>query len=106
MRRGWMGLLRANPDAEDNEEWITPLSREAVRRVDRSGGTFLHTSRTNPGKVKPSEIPDFLREPGKTYEGLQDLTPHILNVIDKFGIDCLIPIGGDDTLSYASRLHH
>ncbi|MBL8095416.1 MAG: 6-phosphofructokinase, partial [Anaerolineales bacterium] len=75
-----------------------------VRRVDRSGGTFLHTSRTNPGKVKPNEIPEFLREPGKIYEGLQDLTPHILNVIDKFGIDCLIPIGGDDTLSYGERL--
>jgi len=104
IRRGWMGLLRANPDLDDNEEWITPLSREAVRRVDRSGGTFLHTSRTNPGKVKPNEIPEFLREPGKIYEGLQDLTPHILNVIDKFGIDCLIPIGGDDTLSYGERL--
>ncbi|MBL8095745.1 MAG: 6-phosphofructokinase, partial [Anaerolineales bacterium] len=76
IRRGWMGLLRANPDLDDNEEWITPLSREAVRRVDRSGGTFLHTSRTNPGKVKPNEIPEFLREPGKIYEGLQDLTPH------------------------------
>lgn len=104
IRRGWMGLLRYNPDNGDNHEWVMPLDRETVRRVDRTGGTFLHTSRTNPGAVKPGEIPEFLREEGKTYDKQQDLTPHILNAIDKLGIHCLIPIGGDDTLSYGERL--
>ncbi|NWF69875.1 MAG: ATP-dependent 6-phosphofructokinase [Chloroflexi bacterium] len=106
IRRGWMGLLRYNLDAEDNKKWVIPLDREAVRRVDRSGGTFLHTSRTNPGKVKDKDIPDFLREPGKTYDTAQDMTPHVLKVIEKLGINCLIPIGGDDTLSYGERLSH
>src|SRR5512140_1219448 len=73
IRRGWRGLLAANPDDENScEEWFLPLERETVRRIDRSGGTFLHTSRTNPGKVKVSEIPEFLRDPNKTYEELND----------------------------------
>jgi 6-phosphofructokinase len=105
IRRGWLGLLQANPNDEESlSEWTTPLTREVVRRIDRTGGTFLHTSRTNPGKVKPDEMPDFLRETGKTYEGVQDFTPHVLKVIEKLGIDYLIPIGGDDTLSYGERL--
>lgn len=102
VRRGWMGLVAYNPDnLEDSEGWVTPLTREAVRRVDRSGGTFLHTSRTNPSKMKNKDIPEFLRDKS---EGVRDLTPHVLNVINKLGIDCLIPIGGDDTLSYGERL--
>ncbi len=105
LRRGWLGLLQANPKDEDSvKEWTVPLTREAVRRIDRTGGTFLHTSRTNPGKVKPDEIPEFLREEGKTYDAVQDFTPHVLEVIEQLGIDCLIPIGGDDTLSYGERL--
>jgi 6-phosphofructokinase len=104
IRRGWRGLLQFNPDADDNKQWVVPLELESVRRVDRTGGTFLHTSRTNPGSVKPNEIPEFLCEPEKTYDKPQDLTPHILNVVSKLGIDCLIPIGGDDTLSYGERL--
>ncbi|CAG1005671.1 MAG: ATP-dependent 6-phosphofructokinase [Anaerolinea sp.] len=106
IRRGWMGLLRYNPDADDNKRWIIPLDREAVRRVDRSGGTFLHTSRTRPSNVKGDDMPDFLKEPGKTYDKPQDCTPHILKVIEKLGIDCLVPIGGDDTLSYGEDLSH
>ncbi len=102
VRRGWMGLVAYNPDnLEDSEGWVTPLTRETVRRVDRSGGTFLHTSRTNPSKMKNKDIPEFLRDKS---EGVRDLTPHVLNVISKLGIDCLIPIGGDDTLSYGERL--
>jgi 6-phosphofructokinase 1 len=104
IRRGWMGLVQVNPDNGDNQRWVMPLDKESVRRVDRTGGTFLHTSRTNPAKMKSGEIPDFLREPGKTYDEKVDLTPHVLNVIAKLGIDCLIPIGGDDTLSYGERL--
>jgi len=106
IRRGWKGLLQYNPDAEDNSSWVAPLDKEHVRRIDRTGGTFLHTSRTNPGSVKPADIPEFLLEPGKTYDKPVDLTPHILNVIDKLGIQCLIPIGGDDTLGYGERLSH
>ncbi len=102
VRRGWMGLVAYNLDnLEDSEGWVTPLTRETVRRVDRSGGTFLHTSRTNPSKMKNKDIPEFLRDKS---EGVRDLTPHVLSVINKLGIDCLIPIGGDDTLSYGERL--
>ena len=107
IRRGWRGLVQYNPDdPETSGRWITPLTKEAVRRIDRTGGTFLHTSRTNPTNVKPSEIPEFLREPDKTYDKPQDLTPHVCNVIDRLGINCVIPIGGDDTLSYGERLSH
>ena len=106
VRRGWRGLVQINPEAATDQEWVIPLDKTSVRRIDRTGGTFLHTSRTNPGSMKPDEIPEFLREPGQVYDKPQDLTPHILNVIDKLEIDCLIPIGGDDTLSYGERLAH
>ncbi|HVU13017.1 MAG TPA: ATP-dependent 6-phosphofructokinase [Phototrophicaceae bacterium] len=104
IRRGWMGLVQIDPDDMDNQKWAMPLDKEAVRRVDRTGGTFLHTSRTNPASVKPSEIPEFLCEAGKPYDKPQDLTTHVVKVIEKLGIDCLIPIGGDDTLGYGERL--
>ncbi|MCC7448172.1 MAG: ATP-dependent 6-phosphofructokinase [Anaerolineae bacterium] len=104
IRRGWMGLVQYNPDGGENQRWIMPLDKEAVRRVDRSGGTFLHTSRTNPSNVKPNDIPEFLRESGKTYDKPQDLTTHVMRVIEKVGIDCLLPIGGDDTLSFGEAL--
>jgi 6-phosphofructokinase 1 len=108
IRRGWAGLLEYRVEQSDaeNEPYVIKLNRELVRRIDRTGGTFLHTSRTNPGKVKPDAIPDFLREEGKEYTEPSDFTPHVLQVIEKLGIDCLIPIGGDDTLSYGERLHH
>jgi len=107
VRRGWAGLLEYNLDDESSSErCVLPLDRETVRRVDRSGGTFLHTSRTVPGKVKPKNLPAFLRHEGEAYPELVDCTPHVLRVIEKLGIDCLIPIGGDDTLSYGERLHH
>jgi 6-phosphofructokinase len=76
-----------------------------VRRVDRTGGTFLHTSRTNPSKVAPNHIPEFLRDPDAPEPTEpQDFTPHVLKVIERLELDALIPIGGDDTLSYAERL--
>jgi 6-phosphofructokinase 1 len=76
----------------------------SVRTIDRSGGTILHTSRTNPAKVKPNEVPAFLRAqaPG---DGPFDLTSHVLRVLEHQGLDVLIPIGGDDTLSYGLRMH-
>jgi 6-phosphofructokinase 1 len=105
IRRGWAGLLQPNLDAEDNAQWIAPLTRESVRRIDRTGGTFLHTSRTNPGKVKPGDIPEHLRT-ATAPSGATDFTPHVLKVVERYGIDCLIAIGGDDTLSYAERMSH
>ncbi len=107
IRRGWAGLVQYNPDLDsENRHWVEPLTKDTVRRVDRTGGTFLHTSRTNPSNIKPSDVPEFLRESGKTDDKPVDLTPHVLRVIEKLGIDCLIPIGGDDTLSYGEFLSH
>ncbi|MCL5997820.1 MAG: 6-phosphofructokinase, partial [Chloroflexi bacterium] len=108
IRRGWGGLLNYNvDDPSAQSEWIVPLDKQRVRTIDRTGGTFLHTSRTNPGKVRPNDIPEFLREskPEGDDKGPFDFTPHVLRVLDKLGIDVLVPIGGDDTLSYAERLH-
>ncbi|MDJ0767906.1 MAG: 6-phosphofructokinase [Ilumatobacter sp.] len=105
IRKGWGGLLYTQPDDRHSvAEHMVPLDRARVRTVDRSGGTFLHTSRTNPGKVRTSEVPHFLM--GEIEgDGPHDLTAHALRVIESQGIDVLIPIGGDDTLSYALRMH-
>ncbi|MCP4304625.1 MAG: phosphofructokinase [bacterium] len=105
IRRGWGGLLNANPDDPGSwDDHMIDLTPEKVRTVDRTGGTFLHTSRTHPGKVSPEDVPDFLAD-RIDGEGPFDFTDHALRVIDKLGIDVLIPIGGDDTLSYGLRLH-
>jgi ATP-dependent phosphofructokinase / diphosphate-dependent phosphofructokinase len=105
IRRGWGGLLNANPDDPDTlAENFVRLDPNVVRTVDRTGGTFLHTSRTNPGKVRSSEVPDFLADQA-SGEGPHDFTTHVLKVLDAQGIDVLIPIGGDDTLSYGLRMH-
>ena len=105
IRRGWGGLLGTNPDDPESVATnLVPLDPVAVRTVDRSGGTFLHSSRTNPGKVKPADVPDFLAG-SVSGDGPHDLTAHALKVIEHAGIDVLIPIGGDDTLSYGLRMH-
>jgi len=104
IRRGWAGLLECQPDQRKSvDKHTVKLDYKHVRTIDRSGGTFLHTSRTNPSKVSPADTPDFLADQIKGDEP-QDFTPHVLGVIEKLGIDALIPIGGDDTLSYALRL--
>ncbi len=105
VRRGWGGLAYYNPDDPEvtGKDLIT-LDPSVVRTIDRTGGTFLHTSRTNPGKVRPEEIPDFL-DVTVGDQGYADLTPHVLRVLEERKIDVLIPIGGDDTLSYGLRLH-
>ncbi len=105
IRRGWGGLLNANPDDPDTTRTsFMALDPVRVRTVDRSGGTFLHTSRTNPANVRPAEVPEFLADRAEG-EGPFDFTDHVLRVLEAQGIDVLIPIGGDDTLSYALRMH-
>jgi 6-phosphofructokinase len=105
IKRGWGGLVAVNPeDGRAGSDYLIQLNPPYVRTVDRTGGTFLHTSRTNPSKVRSSELPDFLSGT-VTGDGPYDLTEHVLRVLEAYGIDVLIPIGGDDTLSYALRLH-
>src|SRR3954464_6092993 len=105
LKRGWAALLEYDPeDDASRDEFFLPLDANAVRTIDRTGGTFLHTSRTNPSRVRASGVPPHLahRIDG---EGPFDFTDHALRVIESLGIDVLIPIGGDDTLSYALRMH-
>jgi 6-phosphofructokinase 1 len=106
IRRGWAGLLAYDLDSPVSQENnAAPLSKNDVRTIDRTGGTFLHTSRTNPGRVKPHDVPEFLQGQGKgDAEGTLDFTEHVMRVVERLGIDWLVPIGGDDTLSYAERL--
>jgi 6-phosphofructokinase 1 len=110
IRRGWAGLLNYNLNEPSTYEYyVNELTKDDVRTIDRSGGTFLHTSRTNPQKVKANRVPDFLKN--STYgkkvdnEGMMDYSDYVLKVIEHLGIDTLVAIGGDDTLSYAVRLH-
>ena len=104
LRRGWAGLVDVIRDKKaDNSKNFQELTEEVVNRAGRTGGTFLHTSRTNPAKVKKDRLPEHLRE---TYtEEVNDITPEILKNLDFLGIDYLIPIGGDDTLSYGVRMY-
>ena len=106
IRRGWAGLLETDPDdAASVAANTVALDPAAVRTIDRTGGTVLHTSRTNPGRVKTGSVPAFLADQAGDGDGPHDLTAHVLRVLDRLGIDALIPIGGDDTLSYGLRLH-
>ncbi len=109
IRRGWAGLLNYDPeDTESEGAHVIALNRLNTRTIDRSGGTVLHTSRTNPAKVKKREIPEFLRTAEHEKLGKDeklDFTRHVLKVIERLGIDVLITIGGDDTQSYAVRMH-
>ena len=111
IRRGWGGLLELDRDDPESVAANTmKLDKQIVRKIDRTGGTFLHTSRTQPSKVKASAVPDFLKDPEhpeaeEADDRLRDFTPHILANLEFLGIDRLIPIGGDDTLSYGERLH-
>ncbi len=106
-RRGWAGPLRVDPeDGGSVREHVMALDRTTVRDIDRTGGTILHTSRTNPGKVASKDLPDFLRPKHGSGTGERiDCTDHVLGVLEKLQIDALVAIGGDDTLSYAARLH-
>jgi 6-phosphofructokinase len=103
IRRGWAGLVDIIRDEKfDNSNNFQLLTEEVVNRAGRTGGTFLHTSRTNPSKVRKEAVPDFLKD--AYSEPMNDLTPDVLKNLDWLGIDYMIPIGGDDTLSYGVRL--
>jgi 6-phosphofructokinase len=108
IRRGWMGMLHYNrDDPESHERFILPLNKANTRTIDRTGGTFLHTSRVNPSRVLPEKVPAFLKpeEQEPDEEGFLDFTSHVLKNLEHLKIDVLIPIGGDDTLGYAARLY-
>jgi ATP-dependent phosphofructokinase / diphosphate-dependent phosphofructokinase len=103
LRRGWAGLVDTVRDAEhDNSDNYQILTEELVNRAGRTGGTFLHSSRTNPSKVTKPSVPKHLQ--GKYSTEKNDLTPEVLKNLEWLGIESLIPIGGDDTLSYGVRL--
>lgn len=104
IRRGWAGLVNIMRDKKaDNSECFQVLTEILVNKSARTGGTFLHSSRTNPEKVTKYDVPEHLK--AKYNKEKNDLTPEVLKNIEFLGIDYLIPIGGDDTLSYAVRLY-
>jgi ATP-dependent phosphofructokinase / diphosphate-dependent phosphofructokinase len=104
LRRGWGGLIDIIRDKDaDNSDCYQVLTEEIVNRAGRTGGTFLHTSRTNPKSVKKNSVPLHLRD--KYNADVNDLTAEVTANLDFLGIDTLIPIGGDDTLSYGVRLY-
>ena len=104
IRRGWAGLVDTIRDKDaDNSNNFQPLTEEVVNRAGRTGGTFLHTSRTNPSKLKQDRVPEHLKD--KYKENVNDVTEEVLKNIDFMGLDYLIPIGGDDTLSYGVRMY-
>jgi ATP-dependent phosphofructokinase / diphosphate-dependent phosphofructokinase len=103
IRRGWAGLMQIVRDQKaDNSNNYQILTEEVVNRAGRTGGTFLHSSRARPSHVKEFDVPEHLKEAYK--EKVNDLTDEVLKNLDFLGVDYLIPIGGDDTLSYAVRM--
>ena len=104
IRRGWAGLTDIIRDKKaKNSGNYQVLTEEVVNKAGRTGGTFLHSSRTRPSHIKAANVPEHLQE---TYsDEVNDLTPEVLKNLDFLGIDYLIPIGGDDTLSYGVRLY-
>ncbi|MFO8175769.1 MAG: ATP-dependent 6-phosphofructokinase [Longimicrobiales bacterium] len=104
IRRGWAGLVDLIPDREaDNSASFQTLTEDLVNRAGRTGGTFLHTSRTRPSHLPLPEVPPHLRD--RYTDEVNDLTATVLENLEFLEVDYLIPIGGDDTLSYAQRLH-
>ena len=104
IRRGWAGAIEIIRDKKaENSNNYQILTEEVVNKAGRTGGTFLHSSRTRPSHVAKANVPKHLRE---TYnDEMNDLTPEVIKNLDFLGIDYLIPIGGDDTLSYGVRLY-
>jgi len=109
IRRGWEGLTHVRPGKHQTRPYVVPLDRTVTRAIDRTGGTILHTSRTNPARMRAAALPPQLpRARAATMavgEDLYDVTPLVLEHLEQLDIGCLVAIGGDDTLSYAARLH-
>lgn len=108
IRRGWAGLLEydLNRSEDENHDCVLKLDRALVRTIDRSGGTYLHTSRCQPSKTRPKDMPDHIKDKYPFGDAkIVDTTPHILEVVERLKLNYLVPIGGDDTLSYGARLH-
>ncbi|MDH3272704.1 MAG: 6-phosphofructokinase, partial [Gemmatimonadota bacterium] len=104
IRRGWGGLVDLVPEADaDNSAAILELTGNVVRTAGRTGGTFLHSSRTRPSHLPREYLPALMRD--SYHDDINDVTPHVLKNLDFLGVDTLVAIGGDDTLSYAHRLH-
>ncbi len=104
IRRGWAGLVDLLPERDaDNSRQVQVLSEDVVNRAGRTGGTFLHTSRTRPSHLPRAVVPERLKD--RYTEDINDVTPEVLKNLEFLGIDFLVPIGGDDTLSYGQRLH-
>ncbi|MBT8469137.1 MAG: ATP-dependent 6-phosphofructokinase [Myxococcales bacterium] len=104
IRRGWGGLVDIIPDKDaDNSEAVQLLTEDLVDRAGRTGGTFLHSSRTRPSTLPKDLVPSHLQD--KYQDEVNDITDDVVKNLDFLGIDCLIPIGGDDTLSYGAHLH-
>jgi len=104
IRRGWAGLIDMIPDKDaDNSANYLKLDENIVNKTGRTGGTFLHSSRTRPSHVAKEVVPEHLKD--KYTDKINDLTPDVLKNLDFLGLDYLIPIGGDDTLSYGVTLH-
>ncbi|MGH2417698.1 MAG: 6-phosphofructokinase [Candidatus Limnocylindria bacterium] len=108
IRHGWQGLTHLDPAKEDGGGHLRPLDRVNTRAIDRTGGTVLHTSRTSPSNMGPTALPEHLDAERlrslETDEGRYDLTPIVLDNLQRLEVDALVAIGGDDTLSYAARL--
>jgi len=103
-RRGWAGITEMIREKDaDNSNNYEFLTEEVVNKIGRSGGTYLHSSRTRPSSMKKENIPDHLKD--KYNKEVNDLTSEVLKNLDYLGVDYLIPMGGDDTLSYAVRLY-
>ncbi len=115
-RRGWEGLTHIDPKHGENSDYLVKLDRQNTRTIDRTGGTWLHTSRTNPTCMDANKLPDHVKDKiGKEHEVVvklkdgteeirYDVTHVVLGNLHRLGVDSLIAIGGDDTLSYAARL--
>ena len=104
IRRGWAGVIELIRDKKtDNSNNYQILTEEIVNKAGRTGGTFLHSSRTRPSHIAKAIVPEHLQD---TYHAeTNDLTPEVIKNLDFLGVDYLIPIGGDDTLSYGVRLY-
>lgn len=103
IRRGWAGLIEIDRDRKNGSDHVIDLTEEVVNKVGRTGGTFLHSSRTRPSHVPQTAMPDHLRD--RYTDDVNDLSNEVLANIEYLGIDTLVPIGGDDTLSYGVHLH-